>query len=59
MSRVFWLLLVMTALRAEEPMRVLFLGNSYTYYNNLPGLVAAYRGAGGDARRGDAGAVVR
>lgn len=48
----------MTALRAEEPLRVLFLGNSYTYYNNLPGLVEGMaRAAGG--RRVEARAVTR
>ena len=58
MFRVLWLLLVMTALRAEEPLRVLFLGNSYTYYNNLPGLVEGMsRAAGG--RRIEARAVSR
>lgn len=32
-------LLVPDGLRAAEPVRVLFIGNSYTYYNDLPALV--------------------
>jgi len=28
----------------EKPIRVLFIGNSYTYYNNLPGMIAALSG---------------
>ena len=30
-----------TALPAAQPLRVLFIGNSYTYYNNLPEIFAA------------------
>ena len=34
-------------LSAEEEVRILFVGNSYTFYNNLPGIVEAlYEGAG-------------
>ena len=32
---------------ADQPLRVLFIGNSYTSFNNLPGLVAAMAEAGG------------
>jgi hypothetical protein len=32
---------------AEEPVRVLFVGNSYTYFNNLPALVRAMAEARG------------
>jgi len=39
MARFVLLALAVTAFSAETPLRILFLGNSYTYYNNLPGLV--------------------
>ena len=39
MARLVFLALAVTAFSAETPLRILFLGNSYTYYNNLPGLV--------------------
>jgi len=35
------------SVRAEEPLKVLFIGNSYTSFNNLPGLVAALAEAAG------------
>ena len=28
----------------EKPIRVLFIGNSYTYYNNLPGMISTLSG---------------
>jgi len=52
---VFALLSIGTALCAEPPLRVLFLGNSYTYFNNLPGLVEGMaRAAGGRAIEAEA-----
>jgi hypothetical protein len=42
--RLLFLLLMAAACglaQTENPLRVLFLGNSYTYYNNLPDMVAA------------------
>ena len=39
MARFVLLVLAVTAFSAETPLRILFLGNSYTYYNNLPKLV--------------------
>jgi hypothetical protein len=48
MRRVLFLLLGVSAFSAEAPLRVLFLGNSYTYYNHLAGLVEGMaRAAGG------------
>ncbi len=41
------LLLAVAALQSAEPMRVLFLGNSYTYYNNLPEIFAGLARASG------------
>lgn len=42
------LLLGVAAARAEAPLRILFLGNSYTYFNHLAGLVEGMaRAAGG------------
>lgn len=31
----------------ETPLRVLFIGNSYTYFNNLPGVLAEFGKSGG------------
>jgi hypothetical protein len=39
MRWVFWLVISAGCFGAEGPLRILFLGNSYTYYNNLAGLV--------------------
>jgi len=41
------LAVTVTAFSAETPLRILFIGNSYTYYNNLPGLVEEMARAGG------------
>lgn len=34
-----------------EPLKVLFIGNSYTYYNNLPDMLAGLAGTTGSPRR--------
>ena len=39
-------LLLVGAIARADTLRVLFLGNSYTYYNDLPGMVAALAGSG-------------
>lgn len=41
-------LLVALQLTAQETKKVLFLGNSYTSYNNLPGLIGGIAAANGD-----------
>ena len=40
----FWMLLLSFSLPAQSIRRALFLGNSYTYYNDLPGLGAVLGG---------------
>lgn len=37
-----------TSIQAADSLRVLFIGNSYTYVNNLPQLVASFAAATGD-----------
>jgi len=34
---------IRTSSAGEEPLRVLFIGNSYTYCNDLPGMVLSPR----------------
>lgn len=45
----FSLLAGLWAQPAKKPLRVLFLGNSYTYVNNLPSLLANFAAAAGDS----------
>lgn len=37
--------------KSDDALKVLFVGNSYTYYNNLSSIVAAFAAAAPDARR--------
>src|SRR5262249_7819567 len=43
-----WLALAGTAIGPPPAHRVLFIGNSYTYFSDLPAMVAALGRAGGD-----------
>jgi hypothetical protein len=47
-------LVLATVARADDSLRVLFVGNSHTYVNDLPGLFAGLSGAGGRPVRTDA-----
>ena len=40
-----------TTPKSEAPLKVLFIGNSYTYYNNLSAIVAAFAAAAPDSKR--------
>lgn len=50
MKKICTLLMLFTAFQitAQETKKVLFVGNSYTYGNNLPGLVESLANANGD-----------
>lgn len=51
MRNLYLLLLLCTALKGEvqaRTIRALFVGNSYTYYNNMPDLISKMALAGGD-----------
>jgi hypothetical protein len=45
--RLALILLLALAAAAQQNLRVLFIGNSYTYYNNLPDIVSSLADAGG------------
>ncbi len=47
-SMLFFVFLFSTSAFAGKKARVLFLGNSYTYYNSMPGLVANMAASTGD-----------
>ncbi|MBZ5725335.1 MAG: SGNH/GDSL hydrolase family protein [Acidobacteriia bacterium] len=50
-------LLLTVAAQAAPPLRVLFIGNSYTYFNNLPEIFAGLAMAGQPALRVEAAAI--
>ena len=56
--RLAVLALSVAAFSSETPLRILFLGNSYTYYNHLAGLVAGMAHGGG-GRRVETGFVAK
>ncbi|MEJ1935593.1 hypothetical protein WDZ92_35820, partial [Nostoc sp. NIES-2111] len=53
-----WLCLSPLFAQEEPPLRVLFLGNSYTYFNDLPGMVSKLAATSG-GRKIDAKSVTR
>ncbi len=47
LAHLLLILLFMGPAAAQQNLRVLFIGNSYTYYNNLPDIVSGLADAGG------------
>ena len=43
-----FLLILATSASAQTTKRAFFIGNSYTYYNNMPEIVNSLANAGGD-----------
>ncbi len=50
MKKVFFILFISASvlIQAQDSLKVLFIGNSYTYVNDLPTLVASLASANGD-----------
>jgi hypothetical protein len=46
--RLFLIPLLMPCMAQADTLRVLFIGNSYTFYHNMPSLVANFAAASGD-----------
>jgi hypothetical protein len=58
MNALGWAALLLAAVRltaAEPPLRVLFIGNSYTYFNNSPAMFAALAAAAAPGRQVETG----
>jgi len=56
-SRLLGGLLLAVAAHAAPPLRILFIGNSYTYFNNLPEIFAGLAMAGQPALRVETAAI--